>query len=87
MKLNDKILNEWLSERDKVVKTYDIDAFKAFWHKWQDKGIYDKWMPLPSDEVIEISMRKMVFNMSSATETEKKEAESWLSQRGYSTGL
>jgi len=87
MKLNDKILKEWLLERDNVVKTYDIDAFKAFWYKWQKKGLYDKSMPLPDDEVIEISMRKMVCNMTNATDAEKKDAEEWLYQHGSSPYL
>ena len=85
--MNDKLLKTWLKERDKVVKSYDIDAFKAFWHKWQSKGIYDKRMQLPSDKVIEISMRKMVFHMESATEDEKKEAELWLHLHGCSTEM
>lgn len=87
MKLNDKTLNEWLSERDKVVKAYDIDKFKKFWRKWQEKGLYDRSMPLPSDEVIEISMRKMVANMTSASYAEKKEAEEWLYEHGSSPTL
>ena len=82
-----KIFNEWIKERDKVVKTYDIDAFKAFWHKWQAKGVYDKQMSLPSDNVIEISMRKMVYHMTSATSAEKKEAEEWLYEHGSSPTL
>jgi len=85
--INKSLFDGWLKERDEVVKSYDIDAFKAFWHKWQKKGLYNKQMPLPQDEVIEISMRKMVFNMASATEDEKKEAQTWLHERGCSTEL
>ena len=87
MQLNDKVLKEWLTERDTVVKTYDIDQFKEFWYKWQKKGLYDKSFPLPADEVIEISMRKMVCNMTSASDAEIKEAEQWLYQHGSSPEL
>lgn len=85
--MKDKMLGEWLEERDRVVKKYDVEEFKLFFKKWQGKGMYDKRMPLPSDEVIEISMRKMVYHMTSATEQEKKEAEAWLIAHGSSTNM
>lgn len=85
--MTDKVLKQWLKERDEVVKTYDIDAFKSFWHKWQEKGVYDRYMPLPPDKVIEISMRKMVYHMTSATEEEKRDAEQWLHKHGSSTEM
>lgn len=80
-------MSEWLKERDEVVKTYDIEKFKQFFRKWQVKGIYDRKMPLPADEVIEISLRKMVYHMTSATEEQKKEAEAWLIAHGSSTSI
>ena len=85
--MKDKVLKQWLKERDKVVKTYDINAFKAFWYKWQKKGVYDRHMLLPPDKVIEISMRKMVYHMTSATEEEKRGAEQWLIEHGSSTEM
>lgn len=80
-------IRKWVKERDAVVKTYDIEKFKAFWIKWQKKGLYDKRMALPPDNVIEISLRKMVCATTSATDAEKEEAKQWLSQRGYSSEL
>lgn len=78
------LVKKWVKERDKVVKTYDVNQFKNFFRKWQNKGIYDKSMPLPADETIELAMRKMVCHMANATDTEKKEAEQWLYQHGRS---
>lgn len=76
----------WLQERDEVVKTYDIDKFKEFYRKWQMRGIYH--MPLPNDDrVIEISLRKMVYHMTSTTKQEKEDAEKWLIEHGYSTDI
>lgn len=66
------LVKKWVKERDKVVKTYDVNQFKNFFRKWQNKGIYDKSMPLPADETIELAMRKMVCHMANATDTEKK---------------
>ncbi len=76
----------WKAERDEVVKTYDIERFKTFYKKWQTRGFYD--IPLTQDDkVIEIVMRKMVYNIKSSTEEEKAEAERWLTEHGCSTEL
>lgn len=82
-----KMLKEWAKERDEVVKTYDVTRFKEFYKKWQIKGIYEKQINTPPDNVIEISMRKMVYHMDSATPEEKKAAEKWLKDHGSSTNL
>lgn len=76
------IMHRWVKERDKAVKTMDIQKFKAFYYKWKRLGIYQ--MDLPEDNVIEISMRKMILAMASATEKEKEAARQWLLERGYS---
>lgn len=82
-----KTMNSWLKERDKVVKSYDVQAFRAFFHKWQKRGIYDKTMTLPTDYVLELSMRKMVYHMNSATDQEKADAEKWLLEHGSRTDI
>ena len=73
---------EWLKERDEVTLSLDIDKFKAFYRKWQKKGVYD--MELPSDEIIEISMRKCICAMAKPPVDKLAEARAWLSERGYS---
>lgn len=75
----------WLKERDEVIRTLDVEKFKEFYLKWQARGLYK--MPLPSDEVIEISLRKMLYHLGNATEQEKSEAEKWLTERGYDTNM
>lgn len=86
-KSDKRLMAEWLKERDEVVKTYDIEKFKQFFRKWQVKGIYDRTMPLPADDVIELSLHKMVYHMTSSTEQEKKDAELWLIMHGSSTEI
>ena len=76
---------DWLKERDEVVKTYDVNKFKVFYIKWKMMGLYS--LPLPSDDVIEVSMRKMVYNMLSSTESEKDEAKKWLIEHGSTTEM
>lgn len=84
--MKDKLIIQWLTERDEVLKTYDVNLFKEFVIKWRKRGFYDD-TPFPSDEVLEISMRKMICNIPTMSQKEKKEAEEWLTSRGYTTGI
>jgi len=81
-----KSFKKWIKERDEVMKTYDVTAFKVFYRKWYEKGIYDTPI-LPPDNIIEISMRKCVYHMTSSTKQEKEEAAKWLSEHWSNTEL
>lgn len=87
--MNDKEIEEFVKERDKAVKeacrTGDLENFKAFYEKYQKLGVYK--LPLPPDEVLEISIRKMLCNTASATNEEYAEAYKWLIERGYGTSM
>lgn len=82
--ISKQMLKIWREERDEVLLSYDVDRFKEFYHKWEKKGFYE--MPLPADDIIEISMRKMVCELASATDAQKAEAAEWLTSRGYKPG-
>jgi hypothetical protein len=84
--MKDKLIIQWLTERDEVLKTHDVALFKEFVIKWRKRGFYDD-TPFPSDEVLEASMRKMICNIPTMSQKEKKEAEEWLTSRGYTTGI
>lgn len=75
----------WLKERDEVIRTLDVEKFKEFYLKWQARGFYK--MPIPSDEVVELSLRKMLYHLGNATEQEKAYAEKWLYDHGSSPQL
>ena len=62
-----KLFNE---ERDAAIKTQDIVQWKMFYYRWKARGIYQ--LELPSDEVIEISLRKMLYHIKNATDEEKE---------------
>ena len=74
---------QWLKERDEAVYTFDVEKFKAFYRKWVKRGVYED-KPLPSDEVLEITMRKMVCALANPREDKLAEARAWLSKRGCS---
>lgn len=75
----EKMLKDFVKERDEAVITYDVETFKKFYAKWF--GVYE--VQLPSDPVLEISMRKMVYAITSFTEEQREEAKKWLVERDY----
>ena len=79
-------LEAWKKERDEVVKTLDVDAFKVFYMRWYFRGVYYEELP-KDDRVIEISLRKMLYHLESATKEEKQNARLWLVERGFDTSF
>ena len=77
-----RAMEEWVKERDEAIRSLDVETFKAFYRKWQAKGFYTA--NLPRDGIIEISLRKSLLMMQSATEEEIEGAKRWLEERGYS---
>ena len=75
----------WLKERDESIRTQDIEKFKEFYDKWKARGVYQ--LDMPSDKVIEISLRKSLYHLGNATDEEKAYAKKWLNDRGYSTDV
>ncbi|MEE3484547.1 MAG: hypothetical protein VZQ98_09540 [Bacteroidales bacterium] len=82
-----ELMQEWILERNVVIRSLDVEKFKAFWKKWSARGFYRNGLPLPDDEVIEISLYKMLYNLESATEEEKNKAKEWLESRGFDVFL
>lgn len=80
--MNEETMNQWLKERDEAVLSLDVEKLKAFYLKWQKSGIYDE--QLPSDEVLEISMRKSICGLADPPKDKLAEAKEWLKKRGYS---
>ena len=75
----------WLKERNEAIRTLDVEKFKEFYRKWTERGFYRGG--LPSDEVIEISLHKMLYHLGDATVEEKAIAEKWLAEHGSSTDI
>ena len=77
-----KLLKEWRTELNDVAESLDVEKFKAFYKKWQGLGIYND-VQLPSDDVLEITVRKMLVNLSTEPSSKHYEAVTWLLERGY----
>lgn len=86
MEFSAKELAEWKRERDEVCKSYNVNKFRLWYAKWMQKGMYFKPLPV-DDKVIEITMRKMVYNLKFATAEQKEEAKQWLLERGCDTRI
>lgn len=76
-----EMIKQWRVERDKALLAFDVDTFKEFYEKWRKLGVYSE--PLPSDKVIEISIRKCVCEIIGAPKDKKEQAKKWLEERGY----
>lgn len=35
-----ELMQEWILERNVVIKSLDVEKFKAFWKKWIARGFY-----------------------------------------------
>ena len=75
-----EVLYQYNKERDKAVKSLDVEKFKKFCKKWGNP------VP-PTDEIIEIVMRKMMYHINSFSPEEKESAKKWLEEHGSSTDL
>ena len=61
---NSALIRRYNKDRDKAVASLDVETFKAFCRKWS--------LPIPpTDEIIEITMRKMMFHINSFSEEDK----------------
>lgn len=84
--IKEKIINKWVKELDAALLTYDVEAFKAFYRKWEEIGLYRKPMP-DNDLIIRASMEKALFNKINMPESEKRKAATWLVAHGFTTEL
>lgn len=67
-------------DRNKAVLSLDVETFKKFCKKWS--------LPVPpTDEIIEITMRKMACHIPSLPDDFKADAKKWLEDRGYTDSL
>jgi hypothetical protein len=82
----EKLFNQWKRERDEAVSSLDLQKFKAFYLKWQEKGAYAK-KPLPPDNIVEISMYKMACEITAIPEDIALKAAKWLVEHGYFAGI
>lgn len=76
-----KMIKQFNKDRDKAVLSLDANTFKDFCKKWHN------YIPMPKDEVIEITMRKMACHITSLPEDFRAEAKKWLEDRGYDDSI
>lgn len=75
-------LQTWIRERDEAACSFNIAKFKKFFNKYAKMGVYPGVLELPSDEVLEITMRKMVLAMANPPADKYSEACEWLTAHG-----
>ena len=74
------LINIYNRDRNKAVMSLDVERFKTFCRKWGN--------PIPpTDEIIEITMRKMACHIPSLPDEFRAEAKKWLDEKGYTDSL
>lgn len=73
----------WQQELHEVLLTESVEEFKKFYAKWTERGFYQ--LKLPPDEVLEVSLRKMIFSDKKIPIERRLVAAAWLEDRGFST--
>ena len=69
---NSRLIRKYVKERDDVVLSMDVDRFRKFTRKWNPE------LKQPSDEVMEITLRKMALSIPSMPWNVQQEAREWL---------
>lgn len=79
--MNKERINEFVKDRDTAIMKFDLKKFKRFIIKWHHSR------SLPSDEVLEITMRKMCLECTQIPAENKIQACEWLIAHGYLTDM
>ena len=80
----DSITKDYVRDTIDVVTSQDIEKLKAHYFKWSNVFYFPE---IPSDKVLEITIKKMAVNMRDIPEDVKEEAKKWLLDRGYDLTL
>lgn len=76
----EEIIRNYNRERDAAVASLNVETFKTWCRKWGN--------PYPGDDwIIEITMRKMMYHITSFSEEDRQSAKEWLESRGFSVDL
>lgn len=77
--MQNEMIKKWRADRDAAIRSLDVNKVKAFFNK------YSTGEDLSPDVVLEITMRKMLYNSYGVPLEERQRAAAWLKERGYTT--
>jgi hypothetical protein len=80
----DKEIASWNVERDRILRSLNINQFQAFWEKHNLPTPRGGWA---SPMVPLIMMHKSRLQVTTMTESEREVSRSWLLSHGYDLGL
>ena len=79
-------LEKFVKERDEMLLKRDVNELRKFVN--DREGIYERFFIIAlntaSDEVLEITLHKMIANVTSLPREFVEESKEWLKARGYS---
>ncbi len=84
-------IEDYVKDRDAAIiesiRTDSVEPFKVFIEKYKALNAYPDCFKLPSDEVMEISIRKMSLHCVKIPPEIKGRSVEWLLSRGYDLNL
>ena len=83
--MNEDKITAYYEDLTQAVESMDLQTFKDFTER--NKDLMPPFFCLATDEVLEITMRKIAVNLPMVNKDVKKEAELWLTSRGYDLSL
>ena len=87
----DEFMQKYVRDRDDAlfiaIETDSVKPFKDFVESYKPYGIYPPCFELASDEVIEITIRKMAYHCINLPQEVRDKAEAWLKAHGSNTDL
>ena len=80
--MKDDVIAQYVADRDKAVSTMDINVFREFLRKYQKAGFFDWKVLCATNQVLEITMRKMAIHSTNIDPEIKLQAKAWLLDHG-----
>lgn len=82
-------LKRYVKERDEMLKKCDINELRKFVinHAEYFREEFVEAFMIASDEVVEVTLHKMIVNAIKLPKSMRDSSAIWLSTRGYSLGI
>ena len=77
-----KKINNYVKDLGDAVIDLDVEKFREHWKKYQDI-----LPPIPRDEVLQVTMHKIVLNRTDMSAEVQEKAKKWLTDHGYSANI
>lgn len=84
-----KEIKKYVKERDEMLKKRSVEELRKFVnsHKQYYDSAYIEAFNMASDNLLEVTLHKMIVNVTSMPETMRSQSAIWLVTRGYDLNI